>query len=147
MRAMLLAMTILATAIPAVAFAATTIHVPADQPTIQQAVNIAVSVALVWPLSYVGIALGTAVSSWVNAVMLAGVLHRRGHLVFDARLRSRLPRIALATLAMTAILVAGVYGLPAVMSVNGVTPFSIFAAVPASRDRAGAPPLSRTRHR
>ena len=66
------------------------------------AVNVALSLALSRPLAHVGIALASAVSSWLNAGLLALALARRGHLRGDARLRRRLPRMILATAAMAA---------------------------------------------
>ena len=44
-------------------------------------------------------------ASWVNAGLLYGTLHRRGHLTLDARLRARVVRLAAATAAMAAVLV------------------------------------------
>jgi putative peptidoglycan lipid II flippase len=100
-------------------FAREDTRTPVKLAAVAVAVNIGVALALVWPLSYVGVALGTAVSSWVNAVMLGWVLRRRGQLAFDQRLRRRLPRIVLATLAMTGLLVAGIYGLPSALASLG----------------------------
>jgi putative peptidoglycan lipid II flippase len=100
-------------------FAREDTRTPVKLAAVAVAVNIGVALALVWPLSYVGVALGTAVSSWVNAVMLGWVLRRRGQLAFDERLRRRLPRIVLATLAMTGLLVAGIYGLPSALASLG----------------------------
>lgn len=62
--------------------------------------NIVFSVALMIPFAQVGIALATAIASWCNASLLLIGLRRRGHLVLDARLKKRLPRTALASLAM-----------------------------------------------
>jgi putative peptidoglycan lipid II flippase len=67
-------------------------------------VNLAANLALVWPLGHAGIALGTALAAWVNAGVLALLLVRRGAFVLDATARRRLPRFALATLAMLAAL-------------------------------------------
>jgi putative peptidoglycan lipid II flippase len=71
------------------------------------AVNIALMFALIWPLAQVGIALATALSSWLNATLLGILLHREGLLRPDPRLRQRMVRIALATLIMIALLVGG----------------------------------------
>ncbi len=79
------------------------------------AINIAASVALMGPMLHVGVALANSISAWVNAVLLAWVLARRGHLVLDSRLKSKLPRILVATLGMTALLVAGLAGLDAML--------------------------------
>ena len=66
-------------------------------------VNVALSLALVGPLAHVGIALASAVSSWLNAALLAAGLVRRRHLRLDSRLRRRLPRMALAAAAMAVV--------------------------------------------
>ena len=75
------------------------------------ATNVALSLVLFWPLGHVGLALATAVSSWLNTVLLAVGLRRRGFLAIDPRLRARLPRIAAASLIMGAALWAGFLGL------------------------------------
>ena len=64
------------------------------------AANIVLSLLLFWPLGHVGIALATALAAWLNAALLAVALYRRGFLSLDARLKGRLPRIALASLVM-----------------------------------------------
>lgn len=69
-------------------------------------VNLAANLALVWPLRHVGIALGTAISAWVNAALLWGLLARRGQFALDARARRLLPRLVLATAGMAAALLA-----------------------------------------
>jgi putative peptidoglycan lipid II flippase len=69
-------------------------------------VNLVLNLILMGPFQHVGIAIATSVSSWINAGLLALVLHRRGFLAIDARLRRRLPRMVLASLAMAAVLVA-----------------------------------------
>jgi putative peptidoglycan lipid II flippase len=57
----------------------------------------------------VGIALATALSSWLHAMFLWLILSRRGHFALDQRLRSRLPRMAVASAAMAAVLVAATW--------------------------------------
>jgi putative peptidoglycan lipid II flippase len=89
-------------------------------------VNIALNLALMPYLGHVGIAVGTSVSAWLNAGVLAFILYRRGHLMPDARLKKRLPRTLLATLVMAAALWGGLmvvedqfwalFGLPDVAS-------------------------------
>lgn len=69
--------------------------------------NVVLNVALMQVLAHVGIALATALASVLNATLLATTLIRRGHYRWDERLKSRLPRILGATLAMTAVLLAG----------------------------------------
>ncbi len=70
-------------------------------------VNIALALVLFWRIGFVGIALATALAAWVNAGMLAGGLWRRAFLRPDARLRSRLPRIVIASVLMGAGLWGG----------------------------------------
>ncbi len=55
-------------------------------------------------LGVLGIAVGTAAGAWIYAALLGFTLRARGHLDFDARLASRLVRIALASLVMGAVL-------------------------------------------
>jgi putative peptidoglycan lipid II flippase len=69
-------------------------------------VNLAVALALMPLLAHVGLALATAVSAWLNAVLLGTLLWRRGHWRADARLADRLWRMVLATAAMAAGLLA-----------------------------------------
>ncbi|WP_020590519.1 murein biosynthesis integral membrane protein MurJ [Kiloniella laminariae] len=70
-------------------------------------VNIVLSLALFQVMQHVGIALATAISSWVNVLMLWIVLIRRGHLKLNARFVSRLPKILAASLVMGGGLWAG----------------------------------------
>jgi putative peptidoglycan lipid II flippase len=67
-------------------------------------VNVALSLILMGPYLHVGIAMATAASSWLNAAVMAFVLHKRGHFVFDDRLKSRLPRTFLASTGMSVAL-------------------------------------------
>jgi putative peptidoglycan lipid II flippase len=69
------------------------------------AANIALSLILIWPLSYVGIAVATSLSAWINVGLLAWTLRRRGHLALDAGIKRRLPRSLLASIVMGAALV------------------------------------------
>lgn len=57
------------------------------------------------PLAQIGIALASSLSGWLNAVLLAIVLLRRGHWKPDPRLLSRSWRMAAATLVMGAALI------------------------------------------
>lgn len=70
-------------------------------------VNMVLSIALFWQVGFVGIAIATSVAAWVNTCLLALVLKRRGFFVLDDRFRSRLPRIALASLLMAPLLWGG----------------------------------------
>ena len=74
-------------------------------------INIAVALSLMPFLAHVGIALATAISAWLNAGTLAFLLHRRGLLVPDDRLRSRLVRIVLCSVGLAAVLWVAVRGL------------------------------------
>jgi len=67
-------------------------------------VNLVLNLILMGPFKHVGIAMATVVSSWLNAGLLAYVLHKRGHFALDRRLSQRLPRIILASAGMTAAL-------------------------------------------
>ena len=62
--------------------------------------NIALGLALFWPLKHIGLALATSLAMWLNTAMLALALRRRGFFALDRRCRARLPRIALANLFM-----------------------------------------------
>ena len=63
-------------------------------------VNVILNLILMGPLAHVGIALASAISSWLNVCLLAIGLARRGHLRPDARLRKRVPRMIGASLVM-----------------------------------------------
>jgi putative peptidoglycan lipid II flippase len=69
--------------------------------------NIALSLILIRPLGHVGLALATALAAIANVAALWAVLWRRGHFVVEPRLAGRVPRIALASLAMGGVLWAG----------------------------------------
>jgi putative peptidoglycan lipid II flippase len=66
------------------------------------AANLVFVLTLMGPLAHVGIALATALSAWLNAGLLAWLLHREGLLQPDRRLKQRLPRIFGVALAMAA---------------------------------------------
>ncbi len=65
-------------------------------------VNLIASLALIQVYGHVGIALASTISAWLNAATLAVILHRRGHIKPDARLKTRLPRLVLAAAVMGA---------------------------------------------
>jgi putative peptidoglycan lipid II flippase len=75
---------------------------PVIASTVSVAVNVAVNISLMHSMGHVGIAIGTSVSAWINAGILAVVLHRRGHLKPDPRLKRRLPAMAAASAIMGA---------------------------------------------
>jgi putative peptidoglycan lipid II flippase len=64
------------------------------------AVNLALNLALILPLKHVGPPLATALASTVNVWMLYHTLKKRGHFEADRRLRRRVPRLAIAAVAM-----------------------------------------------
>ncbi len=66
--------------------------------------NIGFALALMPLLAHVGIALATALSAWINALLLGFLLRRRGFLAPDARLRRRLPRIIASSAALGGLL-------------------------------------------
>ena len=68
------------------------------------ALNLALSLALMGPLGHAGIALGTTIAGWMQALGLWAALARRGAFSPDARLRRRAPAIAAASLAMAGAL-------------------------------------------
>ncbi len=72
---------------------------------VAMAANLFMNLVLVWPLRHVGLAVSTALSCWLNAALLYRTLHRRGLLALDGRLKRSAARLALATLAMSAVLV------------------------------------------
>ena len=64
------------------------------------AVNLALNLALILPLKHMGPPLATALASTVNVWMLYHTLKKRGHFEADSRLRRRIPRLAIAAVAM-----------------------------------------------
>ena len=116
---------------------------------ISVAVNVAVSLALFPFLAHVGIAIATAASGWVNAVLLVVTLHRRGHFTADASLRQRLPLILLAAGLMGVALVAAMWAMAPLIAapsfairaaavsalvVGGVVLFAVFCQLTGAAD-------------
>jgi putative peptidoglycan lipid II flippase len=93
-------------------------------------------------LGHVGIALGTTVSAWLNAAILAVVLHRRGYLKADDRLKNRLPRIILASMIMGGIVWLGrdavVEELGSIFGAPGTPAGPVHLRVPALASLIGA---------
>ena len=54
-----------------------------------------------WWLKHVGLALATALSAWLNCLLLGRTLSQRGDFVIDKRLRKRLPLTLMSTVIMT----------------------------------------------
>jgi len=53
-------------------------------------------------LQHLGPALASSISSWINIAVLAVILHRRGLMQWDARLKRAVPLMGAAGLAMAA---------------------------------------------
>lgn len=66
--------------------------------------NLGMNLLFMHPLKAVGPALATSLSSACNAVLLALILRRRGHFIFDSLSKRRIPRVVLAGVAMAAAL-------------------------------------------
>ena len=81
-------------------FAREDMSTPIKIGTICVALNVAIAVALMEPLAHVGLAVATVVSQWLNAILLAVFLIRRGHFQFDQRFKKRLPRMIVASMFM-----------------------------------------------
>jgi len=63
-------------------------------------VDIILSILLLKPLAYVGIALATAASAWINAIVLGVILKKQNFLKFDKKIRHFFPRCLLAAIIM-----------------------------------------------
>jgi len=73
---------------------------PVKVAALAMASNVALAAALMQVLAHVGIALAAACTAWLNAGLLALLLHRRGGLRLDRRLKRAAPRVALASALM-----------------------------------------------
>ncbi|MBK20570.1 MAG: murein biosynthesis integral membrane protein MurJ [Rhodospirillaceae bacterium] len=67
-------------------------------------INVVLNLTLIQFLAHVGIALATAISAWINALLLVTLLQKRGQFQTDSRLRQRTVRIILAAAGMAAAL-------------------------------------------
>ena len=70
-------------------------------------VCVVLNLALMNVLGHVGIAMATSVSAWLNILILGAVLHRRGYLIADARLKGNIPKIIFAAALMAGLLFLG----------------------------------------
>lgn len=68
-------------------------------------INVTLGAALFFTVGFFGLALATSVAAWANVILLGRTLFISEHLVPDARLKSKLPRILIASVIMA----AGVY--------------------------------------
>ncbi len=71
---------------------------------ISVAVNLVLNIALIPTIGHIGPPLATAIAAIVNVALLYWTLRKRGHFEADARLKRRLPRLAIAALLMGAAL-------------------------------------------
>lgn len=62
--------------------------------------NFTLNCLLIGPMSYVGLALATALSAWFNALVLGGLLFKKEWLVFDEQIKTILPRLLFSSFIM-----------------------------------------------
>ena len=77
---------------------------PVKAALIGTAVNIALKVALMFPLAQVGLALATSIGAWINFILVLIFAARANVLVLDPALKSSLLKLALAGAVMTVVL-------------------------------------------
>ncbi len=77
---------------------------PVKIAVIAMMLNVVLSLILMVPFLHVGVAIATSVSSWFNAILMNFILYKRGHFIFDQRLRSRLLRTVFASVGMSLVL-------------------------------------------
>jgi putative peptidoglycan lipid II flippase len=68
--------------------------------------NLLLTLVLMQFLAHVGVAIALSVSGWMQALALLWLLSRHGHFRLDTRARGNIPRIALASIAMGAAVLA-----------------------------------------
>ncbi len=93
------------------------------------ALNLALNLAFMRPLQQMGPALATSLAAMVNLGLLGLMLGRRGQLVFDAGLRRRAPRMALAAVVMALVLVGMEQLLGGALAQRGVERWAGLAAL------------------
>jgi putative peptidoglycan lipid II flippase len=84
---------------------------PVKIATVAVIVNVILNLILMGPMLHAGLALATAIASWLNTGLLALALHRRGWLGVDRRLALAVPKALLASALMAAALVFGAVAL------------------------------------
>ena len=67
---------------------------------ISAVINLALGATLFFTVGFYGLALATSIAAWANVILLARTLFKSGHLALDARLKAKLPRIAMACAIM-----------------------------------------------
>jgi putative peptidoglycan lipid II flippase len=78
---------------------------PVKVAIVSLATNLVLTFVLMQFLAHVGVAIALSAAGWLQAAILMAVLARRGDFGFDRRARANLPRIAVATIGMAAVLV------------------------------------------
>ena len=67
-------------------------------------INLVLNLLLMIPLQHVGLALATSIAGWLNVYLMSRTLYKRAIFVPDTLLRSRLPRMVLATVGMAVVI-------------------------------------------
>jgi len=91
--------------------------------------NLALNLAFMVPLRHVGPPLATSLAAMFNLAGLAWVLHRRGQLVLDARLRRHAAGMVAAALVMSVALAATQHVLFGWLSLHGALRLGALAAL------------------
>jgi len=94
---------------------------------ISVAVNVTLSLVLFQFIGHVGIAMATSIAGWVNAVLLAGTLYRRGNFELDAAMKRRGLPILISSLLMGGALWGAALGLAPYMQAGMGTPLQVGA--------------------
>lgn len=79
---------------------------PVKVAIVSLATNLLLTLVLMRFFAHVGVAAALSVAGWLQAALLMTILARRSHFRIDARSRAHVPRIALATAGMAAVLLA-----------------------------------------
>lgn len=85
-------------------FARADTRTPVKIAAICVALNVVLNFSLMHSLGHIGLALSLSISGWLNVVLLARGLHRRGHFHADERLKKRLVAIMGASALMAGVL-------------------------------------------
>jgi putative peptidoglycan lipid II flippase len=101
---------VLAKVLSAGFFAQEDTRTPVNFALITVAANTVLALSLIHTLSFVGIALATGLTAWLNVFLLARRLNKHNLLHFEARLKFALPRLLGAALLMAAALAGIDYG-------------------------------------
>ncbi|MDA7948003.1 MAG: murein biosynthesis integral membrane protein MurJ [Hyphomicrobiaceae bacterium] len=81
-------------------FARENTKTPMIYATISVAVNVVGSLSLFFIIGHVGIAIATSLAGWVNTVLLAGTLLKRGEFAFDAQFKRRIGPLCFSSVVM-----------------------------------------------